>query len=183
MAGICFKIHTKTKNEKMELHGQVLVLNQDYQPLTVCGVKRAVMLTFMGKAELLHRNPELKIRSVTQSYDYPTVVRLLSYIRVPYNNIVVTRRNILKRDGYRCQYCNAREDLTIDHVIPRSRGGRDTWKNLVTSCASCNIKKGNRTPREASMKLLKKPYKPNHILYLQTIVASVKEDWKPYLYM
>lgn len=167
----------------MELHGQVLVLNQDYQPLTVCSVKRSVLLVFMGKAELLHRHPKRRIRSVSQSFDYPTVVRLLDYINVPFNNIVVSRKNILKRDGHRCQYCNTREDLTIDHVIPRSRGGRDTWKNLVTCCASCNIKKGNRTPREANMKLLTRPYKPNHILYLQTIVSSVLEDWKPYLYM
>lgn len=167
----------------MTLSGSVLVLNQDYQPLTVCSVRKSIMLIFLDKAELLHNEESLQIRTITQTFEYPSVIRLLQYVRIPYKNIVVTRKNILKRDGYRCMYCNGREDLTIDHITPRSRGGIDTWENLVACCSSCNVKKGNRTPDEAKMQLLKKPFKPNHILYLRTIVSTVQDDWKPYLYM
>lgn len=165
------------------LNGQVLILNQDYQPLSVCNVRKSILLLLMGKAELLHDNPERKIHTVSTVYDFPSVIRLRSYARTPYRNIVLSRKSIMKRDGHKCQYCGSTEDLTIDHIIPKSRGGKDTWDNLVTACNRCNNVKGNRIPKEANMKLLREPYRPNHILYLKTSIGKVEELWKPYLYM
>jgi len=165
------------------LNGNVLILNQDYQPLSVVNVKKSLLLLFLNKAEMLHDNPRLRIKTVNSEYQYPLVIRLRYYARIPFKNIVLSRKNIIKRDGNSCQYCNSTVDLTIDHIIPRSRGGKDTWENLVTACNSCNHRKGNRTPKEANMKLRRKPYKPNHIIFLREYVESVDDSWKPYLYM
>lgn len=165
------------------MDANVLVLNQDYQPLSVCSVQRSVKLLFMDKAEMLHDYPDRKINTVTKEFSYPSVIRLRRYINIPYTRIVLSRRNIMKRDGNRCQYCGAHKNLTIDHVLPRSRGGKDTWENLVTACDSCNVEKGNRTPKEAGMPLNRKPFRPIHITFLQSILGQVEDDWKPYLYM
>ncbi|MEX0647294.1 MAG: HNH endonuclease [Balneolaceae bacterium] len=165
------------------MNSSVLVLNQDYQPLSVCSVQRSVKLLFLEKAELLHDDPARCIRSVNDEFSYPSVIRLRSYIRLPYQRIVLTRRNIMKRDRHTCQYCGVKSDLTLDHVMPRSRGGRDSWENLVTACNKCNVKKGSRTPTEASMPLRVKPYRPIHITFFQNLLGGVQEHWKPYLYM
>lgn len=165
------------------MNTEVLVLNQDYQPISVCSVQRSVKLLFLQKAELLHDDPEKVIRTVDDEYSYPSVIRLRRYIRLPYAKIVLSRRNIMKRDRNTCQYCGSRSDLTLDHVMPKSRGGADSWENLVTACNSCNVKKGNRTPDEASMPLHSKPYRPIHITFFQNLIGTVQEHWKPYLYM
>ncbi|NCP84959.1 MAG: HNH endonuclease [Bacteroidetes bacterium] len=167
----------------MSLTGQVLVLNQDYQPLSLCSVRKAFILLLLEKAELIHKHESQRIKTINASFDLPTVIRLKDYVRIPNKNIVVTRKNVLKRDANRCQYCGSRESLTLDHVIPRSRGGGDSWDNLVTCCASCNVKKGNKTPKEAQMPLLSKPHKPHHLMFLRSQISSVNEHWKPYLYM
>lgn len=167
----------------MSISGQVLVLNQDYQPLGICSVRKSILLLWLEKAELLHKHNEKRVYTVSASFDYPTVIRLLDYVRLPQLNIVVTRKNIIKRDGYKCQYCGRKESLTIDHVIPKSRGGTDQWDNLVTCCSTCNVTKGNHTPREANMPLMSKPHKPNHLMYLRAQVIHIMDDWKPYLYM
>lgn len=166
----------------MMLSGQVLLLNQDYQPLSICDVRKSILLVLMGKAELLHDNPKRKIHTVRTEFEFPSVIRLRTYARTPYRNIVLSRRNIMKRDNNHCQYCGGTNDLTIDHVIPRSRGGKDTWENLVTACTRCNHRKGNRTPKEAEMHLLREPFRPNHILFLRNTLSRVEENWKPYLY-
>lgn len=165
------------------MNGHVLVLNQDYQPLSVCGVKKSLMLLCLEKADLLHPLVDRKIRTVNMEYDFPSVIRLRRYARIPFKTIVLTRKNVLKRDGNRCQYCGTHEDLTIDHVIPRSRGGQDTWENLVAACNRCNHKKGNHTPKEAGMPLKREPFRPHHILFLQEFVGTVDDHWRPYLYM
>lgn len=165
------------------MNSNVLVLNQDYQPLSVCSVQRSVKLLFLDKAEMLHEDPEKVIRTVDQEYSYPSVIRLRYYIRIPYSRIVLTRKNIMKRDRHTCQYCGVRSDLTLDHVMPKSRGGKDTWENLVTACNKCNVKKGNRTPVEAKMPLNTNPYRPIHITFFQNLMGGVQEHWKPYLYM
>lgn len=165
------------------MNGHVLVLNQDYQPLSVCGVKKSLMLLCLEKAELLHPLVDRKIRTVTMEYDFPSVIRLRRYARIPFKTIVLTRKNVMKRDGNRCQYCGTHEDLTIDHVIPRSRGGLDTWENLVAACNRCNHKKGNHTPKEAGMPLRREPFRPHHILFLQEFVGTVDDHWRQYLYM
>jgi 5-methylcytosine-specific restriction endonuclease McrA len=161
----------------------VPVLNQDYQPLSICSVQRSVKLLFLEKAELLHDDPDKVIRTVDDEYSYPSVIRLRRYINLPYARIVLSRRNIMKRDRHTCQYCGTKSDLTLDHVFPRSRGGEDSWENLVTACNKCNVKKGNRTPDEASMPLDIEPYRPVHITFFQNLLGGVQEHWKPYLYM
>jgi 5-methylcytosine-specific restriction endonuclease McrA len=167
----------------MSLTGQVLVLNQDYQPLSLCSVRKSLVLLLLEKAELLHKDETKRIRTISTTFDFPTVIRLMDYVRIPNKNIVVTRKNVLKRDGNKCQYCGSKESLTLDHVIPKSRGGGDSWDNLITCCATCNVKKGNKTPKEANMPLLSKPHKPHHLMFLRSQIASVNEHWKPYLYM
>jgi len=165
------------------MNSNVLVLNQDYQPLSVCSVQRSMKLLFLEKAELLHDDPDLKLRTVNEEYAYPSVIRLRNYIRIPYTKIVLSRRNVMRRDDFTCQYCNSKSDLTIDHVIPKSRGGKDTWENLTTACNTCNVKKGNRTPEEAKMPLKRKPFRPIPITFFRDGVGGVQEHWKPYLYM
>jgi len=165
------------------LNSNVLVLNQDYQPLSVCSVQKSLVLLFLEKAELLHDVPEKVINTVRAEFEYPSVIRLKRYIRLPYQEITPTRRNILRRDKMRCQYCGKPQELTVDHILPRSRGGQDTWVNLTTACTKCNQKKGNRTPEEAGMPLKHKPYKPHHISFLRDGAGTISQEWKPYLYM
>ena len=145
------------------MNGHVLVLNQDYQPLSVCGVRKSLMLLFLEKAELLHPLSDRKIHTVSSQFDFPSVIRLRRYARIPFKTIVLSRKNVLKRDGNRCQYCGScfpTSELSIDHVNPRTQGGLDTWENLVCACVRCNARKGGRTPEQAHMKLIAKPVRP-----------------------
>ncbi|HDI52101.1 HNH endonuclease [candidate division KSB1 bacterium] len=165
------------------LNRHVLILNQNYEPMSVCSAKRAIVLLYLGKAEIVERH-EQWVRSVTTALPLPSIVRLGRYIRVPHKRILLTRKNILKRDHYRCQYCG-RDDkpLTIDHVIPKERGGQDVWENLVAACTDCNNRKGNRTPEQAGMHLLKKPRKPNYLTFIQHYIGISDDRWKPYLFL
>ncbi|MDR9418846.1 HNH endonuclease [Gracilimonas sp.] len=165
------------------MNANVLVLNQDYQPLSICSVQRSIKLIFLEKAELLHDDPDKKLRTTRKSFQFPSVIRLRSYINVPYSKIVLSRRNVMRRDDFTCQYCGKKSDLTIDHILPKSRGGQDTWENLTTACDKCNVKKGNRTPKEAQMPLQSKPYRPIPITFFRDSNGGVQEPWKPYLYM
>ncbi len=166
------------------LNPQVLVLNQNYEPMTVTNVKKAVILIFLGKAEIIEKYDSLMIRSVNISYPMPSIVRLMHYKRVPRKRILLTRKNVIKRDGHTCQYCGSKSGpVTVDHVIPRRYGGRDTWENLVCACVRCNSKKRDRTPEEAGMKLLSKPKKPSHLFFIRYFVSSIDQKWKPYLFM
>lgn len=166
------------------LGAKVLVLNQSYEPMTVCDAKKAIILVFAGKAQLVASHPDKVIRSVSMEFPMPSVVRLNFFVAVPYKRIMLTRKNVLRRDNNRCQYCGRTDlPLTIDHIVPRSQGGGDTWDNLVTACTKCNNKKANRTPEQAGMPLLRSPFRPSHVLFMQHIVGAVSEEWKPYLYM
>jgi 5-methylcytosine-specific restriction endonuclease McrA len=161
----------------------VLMLNQNYEPLTVCSARRAVVLLFQGKAEMIETADGVKIHTVTRAYPLPSVVRLWEYRSVPYKQTMLTRKNILTRDGHRCQYCGStRGPMTVDHVIPKTMGGGDTWENLVCACNKCNNKKSDSTPEQARMKLLRQPTRPTLIAFLQRKV-SVSDLWKPYLFM
>lgn len=152
--------------------------------MSICNVQRAVVLLFLGKAELISHKETRKVRSVRSALPFPTIVRLRVYIKVPYKKIVLSRKNILRRDSHKCQYCQRGDlPLTIDHIVPKSKGGDDTWENLVAACVRCNNKKGDRSPDEARMPLFKKPNKPSHITFMKHFVGRVDEDWKPYLYM
>lgn len=161
--------------------GKVLVLNASYEPLNITSWRRAVVLLLKGKAEQL----EYKGREIYSDFPLPTVIRLRYYVRVPYKEIPLTRRNVLERDRHICQYCRAKGDqLTIDHVIPRSRGGGDTWENLVGACVRCNVRKGNRTPKEANMTLLTQPRRPYSSLHFEIIKhtkGNSNQEWKKYV--
>ena len=161
--------------------GHVLVLNQDYQALTLCSVQRAVILVHLQKAEMVASLTGRFMRSTSMRFPWPSIVRLKAYVRVPYKRIMLTRKNVLRRDGMRCQYCGRRDALTVDHVYPKSRGGRDTWENLVAACTPCNNRKGNRTPDEAHMPLLRKPFRPSQVMFIRDFIGNVEDDWKPYL--
>ncbi len=159
--------------------GKVLVLNASYEPLNITSWRRAIVLLLKGKAEQLEQEDRL----ITADIPFPKVIRLRYYVRVPYKEIPLTRRNLLERDRHTCQYCTSRERLTLDHIIPRSRGGGDTWENLVTACVRCNVKKGNRTPKEADMDLLVKPRRPHSSLYFELLKSTQGDnnpEWKKY---
>lgn len=163
------------------MNTKVLVLNQNYQAIGVTSVERAFVLVFLDKAELVADKPSLQLRSVSNSFGYPSIIRLFRYINIPYKTVSLSRQNIYKRDGFRCVYCNSRENLTLDHVVPRSQGGRDSWKNLVTACQKCNTYKGNRTPEEAEMVMHRKPYRPSFIMYLRDFAGPMDDNWKQFL--
>jgi 5-methylcytosine-specific restriction endonuclease McrA len=166
------------------MNGKVLVLNQNYEPMSICNAKKAVLLLFLGKAELVEPLDGKVFRSVSRSFPYPSIVRLSWYVRVPYSQAVLSRKNILRRDNYRCQYCGGTtKPLTLDHVIPKSKGGGETWENLVAACVDCNNKKGDRSPEKAGMKLMTKPKKPSHVIFMKHCYGDIDLKWKPYLFM
>ena len=138
----------------------VLLLNQNYEALNVCNVRRAVVLVGHGKAEMLE-NGRGVIHTSQQEVDIPSVIRLVYMVKRPVQQRRLSRQEVFLRDGYRCQYCGKQtKDLTIDHVLPRVRGGKHEWENVVTACKRCNHRKAGRSPREAGMRLLSKPSKP-----------------------
>ncbi|MBA4317814.1 MAG: HNH endonuclease [Flavobacterium sp.] len=165
------------------LNARVLLLNQSYEPLTVCNVKKALVLLFLGKAEILSQNPKKSIHTISSVYPWPCVIRLKTYIKAPFKKIILTRKNILRRDHHKCCYCGRSDlQLTIDHIIPKSKGGDDSWENLVSACMPCNNKKGDMKPDEANMKLRIHPYTPNYIVFIKNSANRIDETWKPYLF-
>jgi len=166
------------------INRNVLMLNQNYEPLTICSARRAIVLLFQGKAEMIETADGLKIRTVTKSYSLPSVVRLWQYRRVPFRHIMLSRKNIITRDGHRCQYCGTgKGSMTIDHIVPRKLNGGDTWENMVCACIKCNNKKGDRTPDQARMTLIRKPTRPSHINFIQRHLGANDRPWRPYLFM
>ena len=159
----------------------VLVLNQDYTPLTVCSVQRAFLLMFLKKADLITEVKNKQLRSINDSFPFPSVIKIKYYISIPYKGVVMSRHNIFKRDGGRCQYCGTSRDLTIDHVIPRSKGGKSTWTNLVTACKTCNSKKSDYALEKVGMKLLKPPVKPSYLTFLKMNTGVYRDEWAPFL--
>lgn len=142
------------------MSARVLVLNQNYEPLNVCHVHRAFVLVICGKAEVVEANGHV-LRTSTRSYQAPSVIRLLYLIKRAHPVAKLTRKEVFMRDDYTCQYCGVRShDLTLDHVIPRHRGGQHHWENLVSACKGCNHRKGGRLPEEARMRLRTQPARP-----------------------
>lgn len=162
--------------------GQVLVLNASYEPLNITTWRRAMVMLLKGKAEGLEHDHSRRIRD---DHLLPTVIRLRQFVRVPYRPVPLTRRNVFQRDGHCCQYCGySGERLSIDHVVPRSRGGGDVWENVTTACLACNVRKGNRTPREAGMPLVRQPRRPLSSLSYEAsrhIRAGRHEEWAKYM--
>ena len=166
------------------LNRAVLVLNSNYAPMTVCTAKRAICLQVLRKIDVIAKYDE-KIHSPSISFNLPSVIKIRDYIRHNDMAVEISRKNILIRDDHSCQYCGTKmtSHLTVDHVLPRFRGGKDIWENLVTACKPCNQKKGNRTPDEANMPLDHQPKRPNRIHYFQRFVKDLQVDWRPYLFM
>ncbi len=162
----------------------VLVLNHNYQPLNVTNVRRAIGLMCLGKAHVLETDSRV-FRSERMEIKMPTVLRLNHYVRRPTPVLRISRKAVFARDNYTCQYCGARNvPLTIDHVIPRERGGKTEWTNVVCCCTKCNNRKGNLTPEQAGMKLRRKPTRPKfipYISYTKFLSAARNPAWRPYL--
>lgn len=156
---------------------RVLVLNADYSPLNVTSLQRGFNLVFKGKAEVV-KSADTVIVTDKKEYERPLIIRLLSYVKYVYRRLRVNRHRIYKRDGHRCVYCGNSKQLTIDHVIPKSKGGKNTWENLVTCCTKCNLKKSDRTPEQAGMKLSIKPHEPN--IFVEALNSSLEKVWKEY---
>ena len=161
----------------------VLIVNSSYAPLTVCSAKRAICLCYMGKADTLEEYPET-VHSPSVNIPLPSVIRLRKYIKYQLSEVVLNRKNILARDKFSCQYCGKKGNLfTLDHIIPKERGGQNTWENLVTACFDCNSRKRNRTPEEASMPLIRIPIRPNPFQIFEHYIDSTRQGWRPYLFM
>ncbi|MFQ5709425.1 MAG: HNH endonuclease [bacterium] len=168
------------------MNRQVLVLNASYEPIHVCGVQRAIILIVKGVARSEEVTRDV-MRSPSTVLPVPAVIRLVHYVSIPYRKKVYSKKHIYLRDNYTCQYCGKiapANDLTLDHILPQSRGGKSVWANLVTSCKRCNTRKGNQTPKEAGLNLLKKPKPLTSLFYLQLVryKARDNEHWKKYLY-
>ncbi len=167
-----------------EIDAPVLVLNQNYEPLNVCNVRRALVLVFNGKAEVLELNHAF-IHSSRYTIRAPSVIRLAHMIRRPHPKAKLSRREVFLRDDFTCQYCGQRgRDLTLDHVMPKSRGGAHTWENLVSACRACNHRKGGKTLEEARMRPLHLPRQPKaniyHLVY-RYVQAAPLEEWHKFL--
>lgn len=163
------------------MNQSVLLLNQDYSPLTICSMERAFILVFLKKAELLTEVEDAALHTVTHAYPMPAVIRLFRYIHLPYRGVVLTRQNVFKRDHFSCQYCGTNKNLTLDHVIPRSKGGKTSWGNLVTACKHCNTTKGDRSPEDVGLILQSKPHKPTYMMFLRDYSGAMRKEWKPFL--
>ena len=163
----------------------VLVLNRSYEPLHICSGRRAITMILCGRAEAVEENG-LRVRSYTLSLLLPSVIRLQRYIHLPRRGeVAFSKRNVSRRDNHTCQYCGRQgKGLTIDHVIPRSRGGDTSWENVVAACQSCNSRKGNRTPAESGFRLIRRPHRPYFLFHqyvASTVQASTLESWEKYI--
>ena len=161
--------------------GQVLVLNFDYSPITICTVQRAFILVFLKKADMVAALAGYSLRSVSATYSAPAVIRLNRYVHAPYKGVMLTRQNIFKRDGHQCQYCGSSRELTLDDVIPRARNGKSTWTNLVTACKRCNTHKGDFSLERSGLNLKRQPVKPSYLDFLCNSSGFMQEEWKPFL--
>ena len=162
--------------------GRVLVLNATYEPINVCTVRRAVVLLLKEKAEVIE-NAGWELHSASTTMSRPMVIRLVAYVHVPRDTHrrKITRRAVFARDDWTCQYCGSRSSLTVDHVVPRSKGGASSWENIVASCAPCNRRKGNSLPRQVGMRLLRQPRTPSPHVFIQVATPTIPAAWRAYL--
>lgn len=157
-----------------------LILNYDFRPFAICSYKRAVVLDLTDKVEIVHYYEKLFIRTVQRVFVVPSVIRLKNYVNKPYKTVQLSKRNIFKRDNYTCLYCQSKKNLTVDHVIPRSRGGQTKWNNLVTACQPCNTQKGDMLLEECELKLEYQPFKPTFLTFKSEMIQITEESWRPY---
>lgn len=163
---------------------QVLLLNATYEPLTFLPVRRAVVLLMKERAQVVKADVERRIRSERDEMALPLVIRLVSYVRIPFAQAAWSRKAVLMRDGV-CQYCGRQgtreHPLTVDHVVPRSAGGANSWLNTVAACYSCNHRKAGRTPQQAGMRLRREPFVPTYAAVVWLGYASVHDDQREFL--
>lgn len=168
---------------------EVLVLNSDYEPLNVCSLRRAVVLLYLGKADVLHQHegedaPRL-LTGEGEALPAPSVLRLRYHVKRPLPELKLSRRSIFARDNYTCQYCGVQtRDLTIDHIVPKRHGGGMKWENLVACCRRCNTRKGDKMLSNTGMKLARSPRRPRYVPYisLTKYINGTKNDvWRDYL--
>jgi 5-methylcytosine-specific restriction endonuclease McrA len=160
---------------------RVLVLNLDHYPVAVVPVQKAMVLLLLEKANLLSSYELLEIRTVTRSFAYPAVIRLAQYKHIPYKGVLLNRANLFRRDRGQCQYCGSTRQLTIDHVIPRSKGGKSSWNNLVTACSRCNVGKGDKSLEQAGLTLKVAPFVPSLSYFLAAYAERQAQEWLPFL--
>jgi len=163
---------------------EVLVLNNDYEPLNVCNLHRAIVLVFLGKADVLHTEARM-VTTLRGHLKSPSVVRLRYHVKRPMPELKLSRRSVFARDNYTCQYCGHRfKDLTIDHVVPKRLGGKSTWENMVCCCRKCNSKKADKTLDQTSMELAKQPRRPRYVPFVSLtkyLEGARNEVWRDYL--
>ena len=164
------------------LNEPVLILNVNFEPLHVCNTKRALSLVLSGKAEIV-LNGRGTIRSPSREFDLPSIIKLQYMVKRPRPRVSLSKREILRRDNYTCQYCGRKSShLTIDHVVPRHMGGPHSWRNLVAACSPCNRRKGGRTPEQANMLLLRPPFEPSpSAAYRFGRHLEHHEEWVPFI--
>jgi 5-methylcytosine-specific restriction endonuclease McrA len=177
-------LYPERRSERLQR--PVLVLNASYEPINICAMRRALVLILKGVASA-EEHSHGHVHSHRQSIAIPSVIRLLEYRRIPHQTRALSRKNILMRDKYTCQYCHKvlpSAELTLDHVIPRSRGGETAWENLVACCHGCNNRKGNRTPDESGMRLNRppRPFSLHTSRHLMRLLARSDDQWKKYLF-
>ncbi len=168
------------------LHRPVLVLNASYEPINICAARRAIVLVLKGVATTEEQS-HITVHSAVQAIHLPSVIRLVGYRRIPHQTRALSRKNILIRDRFTCQYCSrilSSAELTLDHVVPRSRSGETAWENLVACCHDCNNRKGSRTPEEAGMRLARppRPFSLHTSRHLMRMLGKSDEQWKKYLF-
>ena len=168
------------------MNGVVLVLNQDYEPLNVTNLPRAFRLVFGEKAEVLEYDHQM-VRTPRTVFRAPSVIRLQHHIRRPRPRVKLSRREVFARDRHTCQYCGrVANDLTLDHIVPRHRGGSHTWENLVAACKTCNHRKGSKALDEARLRLIRPPFEPRSDLYslfTPYLADERNEAWRTYLFL
>jgi 5-methylcytosine-specific restriction endonuclease McrA len=164
------------------MYAPVLVLNANFEPIHVCNTRRALALVISGRASLI-LNGRGDIKTVSYSFPRPSVIRLDKMVKRPRPHVKLTKREVLRRDNYTCQYCGQHSlVLTVDHIIPRHLGGAHTWHNLVTACPNCNHRKGGRMLDQAGMRLLRQPTEPpNSAVYLFGRHLHENAEWQPFI--
>jgi len=166
------------------MNQEVLVLNSDFEPLNVCHLRRALVMIYLGKADVLHAH-DSEVPTMGQSLPAPSVVKLRHHVKRPLPELKLSRRTIFARDEHTCQYCGQMaKELTIDHVIPRRHGGLTVWENVVTACRRCNMKKSDKLLHQTGMKLLRPPRRPRYVPYISLskyLAGRKNEVWRDYL--
>ena len=180
------RVNTEERMHRSPMHAPVLVLNASYEPINVCAARRAIVLVLKGVAMMEEANGQ-HLHAARIAINVPSVIRLLEYRRIPHQTRALSRKNILLRDRNTCQYCGvvlASSELTLDHVIPRSRAGESAWENLVACCHPCNNRKGSRTPEEAGMKLARqpRPFSLHTSRHLMRMLGKGDAQWRKYLF-